>query len=127
MFDFKNNDISTVLLLIVLGLLIWYLTKPNNENNEKTTENNPIITENFGDNSALYYAPVKRNVESVTNGLGQMPEIPKLPPPRPPLKFSLLSPLPPRPPLPLAPPLLSPPLLGLSSSIFYKNTLFIST
>ena len=31
MFDLNNNDISTVLLLIVLGLLIWYLTKPNNE------------------------------------------------------------------------------------------------
>jgi hypothetical protein len=36
MFDFKNNDISTVLLLIVLGLLIWYLTKPCKE---KFTDN----------------------------------------------------------------------------------------
>ena len=87
MFDLKNNDISTVLLLIVLGLLIWYLTKPNNENNNTMTSvtadstTNPTITENFTDNSALYYAPVKRNVESVTNELEKMPEIPRLPAP----------------------------------------------
>ena len=83
MFDLKNNDISTVLLLIVLGLLIWYLTKPNDQNNNTMTNTtpNPPTNENFTNNSALYYAPVKRNVESVTNGLNQMPEIPRLPPP----------------------------------------------
>jgi hypothetical protein len=37
MFDLKNNDISTVLLLVVLGLLIWYLTKPN-KSTEKTVQ-----------------------------------------------------------------------------------------
>ena len=40
MFDLKNNDISTVLLLIVLGLLIWYLTKPNKTNENFTNDNN---------------------------------------------------------------------------------------
>ena len=83
MFDLKNNDISTVLLLIVLGLLIWYLTKPNNENNNTITNviADPTINENFTDNSALYYAPVKRNVELVTNELEKLPEIPRLPAP----------------------------------------------
>ena len=32
MFDLKNNDISTFLLLICLGLLIWYLTKQKKTN-----------------------------------------------------------------------------------------------
>jgi len=45
MFEFKNNDISTILLLVVLGLLIWYLTKSNSTNEMNTTnecfENNP--------------------------------------------------------------------------------------
>ena len=46
MFDLNNNNISTFLLLIVLGLLIWYLTKPNNEN---FTNNNiePITQPNM--------------------------------------------------------------------------------
>ena len=47
MFDLKNNDISTILLLIVLGLLIWYLTKPN-----KARENFANKTrENFANDS----------------------------------------------------------------------------
>ena len=29
MFDLKNNNISTFLLLVVLGLLIWHMTKPS--------------------------------------------------------------------------------------------------
>jgi hypothetical protein len=72
MFDLNNNDISTVLLLIVLGLLIWYLTKPNNEkftNNEDATLPAPDST-----------VPVVQNnveVQPVQNQVPQM-QVPQM-------------------------------------------------
>ena len=43
MFDLKNNNISTILLLGFLGLLIWYLTKPKkNENFTNQSESQPL-------------------------------------------------------------------------------------
>ena len=39
--DLKNNDISTVLLLVILGLLIWYLTKPK-KSSEYFTDNTNV-------------------------------------------------------------------------------------
>jgi hypothetical protein len=47
MFDLKNNNnISTFLLLVVLGLLIWYMTKPKKETftNDMTPEQQPTTT-----------------------------------------------------------------------------------
>ena len=50
MFDLNNNNISTILLLVVLGLLIWYLTKPN-RNKENFTENTQVSpSSKFNDN-----------------------------------------------------------------------------
>jgi hypothetical protein len=50
---FKNSEISTVLLLIILGLLIWYLTSPCNtkenfsDNIDQLTTQNQIITSKY--------------------------------------------------------------------------------
>jgi len=48
MFDLNNNDISTFLMLIILGLLIWYMTKPKKESSEDaeyfTNNETPVPT-----------------------------------------------------------------------------------
>lgn len=43
MFDLKNNNISTFLLLVVLGLLIWHMTKPTK--GKETFTNDMLSTE----------------------------------------------------------------------------------
>ena len=40
----KGNQLSTVLLLITLGFLIYYLTKPKVANNNKTPTSTPTLT-----------------------------------------------------------------------------------
>ena len=68
MFDLNNNNISTVLLLIILGLSIWYLTKPNNE---KFTNNNKILGQPIDDKQQILQ---EVNVQQVP----QLPQIPQL-------------------------------------------------
>lgn len=44
MFNFNNNDTSTLLLLVVLGFLIWYIAKPKNNIKDTSQSNKDNIT-----------------------------------------------------------------------------------
>ena len=55
MFNFNNNDTSTLLLLVVLGLLIWYIAKPKTNNVKDSPKTNNVKdspkTNNVKDNT----------------------------------------------------------------------------